>query len=41
MDSRELQSYWFDTGTPGFLISQMQKFHTDITQLDGSGAHGL
>ena len=31
MDSRELQSYWFDTGTPGFLISQMQKFHTDIT----------
>ena len=38
MVSRELQSYWFDTGTPGFLISQMQKFHTDITQLDGSGA---
>ena len=31
---RELNSYWFATGTPSFLIRQMQHFHTDITSLD-------
>ena len=36
MDSHELGNYWFATGTPRFLISQIQKFHTDITQIDGS-----
>lgn len=30
----ELQSYWFASGTPTFLIRQMQRFHTDITSLD-------
>ena len=29
--SRETRPYWFDTGTPTFLIRQMQFFHTDIT----------
>lgn len=38
MDSRELHNYWFDTGTPVFLISQIRKFHTDITVVDGSMA---
>ena len=32
--SRETRPYWFDTGTPTFLIRQMQYFHTDITQMD-------
>lgn len=30
----DLQNYWFATGTPTFLIRQMQHFHTDITSLD-------
>lgn len=32
--SGELDNYWFDSGTPTFLIRQMQHFHTDITSLD-------
>ncbi len=31
---RKLSNYWFATGTPTFLIKQMQHFHTDITSLD-------
>lgn len=34
LDDQELNSYWFSTGTPTFLISQMRHFHTDITSLD-------
>ena len=30
----ELRNYWFESGTPTFLIRQMQHFHTDITTLD-------
>ena len=30
----ELDNYWFDSGTPTFLIRQMQHFRTDITSLD-------
>ncbi len=33
-DSRKLDNYWFSTGTPSYLIRQMQYFHTDITTLD-------
>ena len=29
-----LKNYWFASGTPTFLIKQMQHFHTDITSLD-------
>lgn len=29
-----LHNYWFASGTPTFLIRQMQHFHTDITSLD-------
>ena len=32
--SGEVDNYWFDSGTPTFLIRQMQHFHTDITSLD-------
>jgi len=31
---QELNNYWFDTGTPSFLIRQMQHFNTDIMSLD-------
>ena len=31
----EIDNYWFDSGTPSFLIRQMQHFHTDITSLEG------
>ena len=30
--------YWFDSGTPTFLIRQMQHFRTDITALDSMEA---
>ena len=33
MDAR-LDNYWFSTGTPTFLIQQMQRFGTDIMSLD-------
>ena len=36
MKDSELKYYWFATGTPTFLLKQIQKFHTDITQIDGS-----
>ncbi len=31
---RKLGNYWFESGTPTFLIRQMQHFNTDITSLD-------
>ncbi len=31
---RKLDNYWFESGTPTFLIRQMQYFDTDITSLD-------
>ena len=31
---RKVTNYWFESGTPTFLIRQMQKFHTDITTMD-------
>ena len=30
----KVDNYWFDSGTPTFLIRQMQLFHTDIMSLD-------
>ena len=32
--SGELGDYWFDSGTPAYLIRQLQHFRTDITSLD-------
>jgi len=29
-----LNNYWFDSGTPTFLIRQMQHFHTDIMAME-------
>ena len=31
---KELKNYWFESGTPTFLIRQMQYFRTDIMSLD-------
>ena len=31
---QKLDNYWFASGTPTFLIQQMQRFNTDITSLD-------
>ena len=31
---RKVSNYWFASGTPTFLIKQLQHFHTDITSLD-------
>ena len=31
---REVANYWFESGTPTFLIRQMQHFRTDITSLE-------
>ena len=33
-DSKKLGSYWFESGTPSFLISEMRHFQTDIMSLD-------
>ena len=30
----ELDNYWFDTGTPSYLIRQLKRHRTDITALD-------
>ena len=31
---KKVSNYWFETGTPSFLIRQMQHFRTDITALE-------
>ena len=31
---RKLQNYWFESGTPSYLVHQLQLFRTDITKLD-------
>ncbi|MBQ3732732.1 MAG: AAA family ATPase [Bacteroidales bacterium] len=33
-NQRDIANYWFDSGTPTFLIRQMQHFRTDITTMD-------
>ena len=34
LQDKKLDNYWFATGTPTFLIHQLQNFRTDITSLD-------
>ena len=33
--NKKIRSYWFESGTPTFLIQQMQRFPLDVTSLDG------
>ena len=35
---KELNDYWFESGTPTYLIRQMQRFQTDILSLDNVSA---
>ena len=35
-NTQEINSIWFASGTPTFLIYQMQRFGTDITKLDST-----
>lgn len=37
--SQKLDNYWFESGTPTFLIRQMQHFRTDITSQEGLEAY--
>ena len=32
--NKEVANYWFDTGTPSFLLRQMEHFRTDITAME-------
>ena len=34
-NQRRLDNWWFESGTPSYLIRQMRHFRTDITKLDG------
>lgn len=31
---KELENYWFDSGTPTFLLNQMKRFGTNISEMD-------
>ena len=33
-NQKDVANYWFDSGTPTFLIRQMQHFRTDITSME-------
>ena len=35
---KELKDYWFESGTPTYLINQMRHFHMDILSLDNVSA---
>ena len=32
--NKKIRSYWFESGTPTYLIHQLQRFRTDVTTLD-------
>lgn len=31
---KRIKDYWFESGTPTYLIHQLQRFETDVTTLD-------
>ena len=33
-NEKSLENYWFESGTPSYLLRQMRRFRTDITKLD-------
>ena len=33
-NQRELRNFWFESGTPSYLMRQIRRFKTDITKLD-------
>ncbi len=34
LTNKEISNYWFDTGTPSYLLHQMKRFRTDITAME-------
>ena len=36
LDTADFADYWFESGTPTFLIGQMRRFGTDILSLEGT-----
>ena len=34
LNSQKIASYWFGSGTPSFLLKQLDKFNVDLTELD-------
>ncbi|MBQ4295660.1 MAG: AAA family ATPase, partial [Prevotella sp.] len=34
-NQRMLKNWWFESGTPSYLLRQLRRFRTDITKLDG------
>jgi len=38
---KDIASYWFESGTPTFLIHQLERFHTDITTMDSIEADAI
>ena len=34
-NQRQVKNYWFESGTPSYLLQQMRRYRTDITKLDG------
>jgi hypothetical protein len=38
MNEKELQSYWYSTGTPSFLINELKKHPKSVIHLSGSSA---
>jgi hypothetical protein len=38
LKKKGLDSFWFTSGTPTFLVKQLKHFNTDLTQLDGMQA---
>ncbi|MBQ8008922.1 MAG: ATP-binding protein [Bacteroidaceae bacterium] len=32
--NKEIRNYWYDSGTPSFLMRELQHYHTDITALE-------
>jgi hypothetical protein len=33
--NQKISNYWFETGTPSFLVQMMQKFRFNVTEMDG------
>jgi hypothetical protein len=38
LDDQDILAYWFDTGTPSYLLHVIQLYQTDLSQLDGAMA---
>ena len=34
-NERRLNNFWFESGTPSYLLRQLQRYRTDITKIDG------